>query len=129
MEAIVRQRGQTAITAFAHWFMKLSQSPVSEDHDPCNAEHFLRGAGVAIALPFLESPLRGRRRRPRRRIVAIDVGLGLHAPNIIPKQAGRDYELTTYLKLLADFRDQFTVISGVSRIRRSAAATHRTSPI
>lgn len=80
---------------------------------------FLRGAGVALGLPLLESTAESMAgaaapSRRGRRIVAIDIGLGLHAPNIIPKQSGRDYELTPYLKLLADYRDQFTVISGVS---------------
>ena len=75
----------------------------------------LRGTGVALALPLLESTaLASNPSTPRRRIIAIDIGLGLHAPNIIPVKAGRDYELTPYLKLLAEFRDQFTVISGVS---------------
>lgn len=75
----------------------------------------LRGTGVALALPPLESTASASNpSTPRRRIIAIDIGLGLHAPNIIPAQAGRDYQLTPYLKLLAEFRDQFTVISGVS---------------
>ncbi|QEG00799.1 hypothetical protein Mal15_48710 [Stieleria maiorica] len=75
----------------------------------------LRGCGVALALPFFESTASASKTiARRRRIVAIDIGLGLHAPNIIPQQAGRDYELPTYLKLLAEFRDQFTVISGAS---------------
>ena len=76
---------------------------------------FLRAAGVTLALPFLESTASAATAAPtRRRIVAIDVGLGLHAPNIIPEQAGRDYEPPPYLKLLADFRQQLTVISGAS---------------
>ncbi|MEQ9407567.1 MAG: DUF1552 domain-containing protein [Fuerstiella sp.] len=76
----------------------------------------LRGAGVALALPFLESTVRASAAatKPRRRIVAIDIGLGLHAPNIIPERSGEDYDLPPYLQLLADFRDQFTVISGTS---------------
>lgn len=76
----------------------------------------LRGAGVALALPVLESTATAatEAKPQRRRIVAIDIGLGLHAPNIIPEQSGRDYEAPAYLKLLADFRNQFTVISGVS---------------
>jgi len=79
----------------------------------------LRAAGVAIALPMLES-LNAKaadgdsKAIPRRRIVAMNVGLGLHAPNLIPEQAGRDYELPPYLKEIAEFRDQFTVFSGVS---------------
>lgn len=77
--------------------------------------NFLRGAGVALGLPYLETTVRAAPPTPnRRRLVAIDVGLGLHAPNIIPTQAGRDYEITPYLTLLADYRDDFTVISGVS---------------
>lgn len=75
----------------------------------------LRGCGVAVSLPFLQSTgTAGTANAPRRRIVAIDIGLGLHGPNILPEQAGRDYELPTYLKLLSDFRQQFTVISGAS---------------
>lgn len=75
----------------------------------------LRSAGVALGLPFLESAATAAPSAPiRRRIVAIDVGLGLHAPNILPEKAGRDYELTPYLKLIADYRKQFTVISGAS---------------
>ncbi|QDV41473.1 hypothetical protein Enr13x_13120 [Stieleria neptunia] len=68
-----------------------------------------------MALPFFESRTSAAAaNRPRRRIVAIDVGLGLHAPNMIPQQSGRNYEPPTYLKLLAEFRNQFTVISGAS---------------
>ncbi|MFK7738388.1 MAG: DUF1552 domain-containing protein [Pirellulaceae bacterium] len=76
----------------------------------------LRGAGVALALPLLESMASAKQvgDPAKRRIVAINIGLGLHAPNMIPKQAGRDYELPTYLKILEDYRDQFTVISGAS---------------
>lgn len=77
--------------------------------------NFLRATGVSLGLPFLESAAGAAPASAnRRRIVAIDVGLGLHAPNIIPQQAGREYELPPYLKLLADYRKQFTVISGVS---------------
>ncbi len=82
---------------------------------------FLRGAGVAISLPMLEamapavanaaSPnLKG----PRRRMVFVDLGFGLHAPNLFPTKAGRDYEPTAYLDVLGDFRDDFTIMSGVS---------------
>ncbi|MGB3120641.1 MAG: DUF1552 domain-containing protein [Verrucomicrobiales bacterium] len=76
---------------------------------------FLRGAGVAIGLPFLESlPAMAGSAKGRRRMVAVNVGLGLHAPNMIPTTTGKDYELTPYLKEIGGFRDQFTVISGTS---------------
>jgi hypothetical protein len=47
-------------------------------------------------------------------MMLIDLGFGLHAPNLFPQKAGRDYELTPYLEVIRDFRDQFTMISGVS---------------
>jgi len=80
---------------------------------------FLRAAGVALSLPVLESvaarkSFAQQAAGPRRRMVAINIGLGLHAPNIIPTATGRDYELPTYLKLIGDLREQFTVFSGVS---------------
>jgi hypothetical protein len=75
----------------------------------------LRSSGVLLSLPFLESTATAAALdRPRRRMVAIDIGLGLHAPNILPQKPGRDYELTPYLQPLADYRDHFTVISGAS---------------
>jgi hypothetical protein len=47
-------------------------------------------------------------------MVAINVGLGLHAPNIVPATAGRDYDLPPYLQVIEPFRNDFTVISGAS---------------
>lgn len=78
---------------------------------------FLRSAGVGLSLPFLDAmQVRGSRTKPpiKRRMVAINVGLGLHAPNIIPTKAGKSYELPPYLKTIGEFRKQFTVISGTS---------------
>lgn len=78
---------------------------------------FLRASGVAIGLPLLEAMQPSAfadNAPPRRRLVAINLGLGLHAPNIVPEKAGRDYELPPYLNVLREFRDQFTFISGTS---------------
>jgi len=79
--------------------------------------NFLRASGVALSLPLLEAmepAALAAEASPKRRMVAINVGLGLHAPNIVPNAAGRDFELTPYLKVLEEFRDQFTFISGAS---------------
>jgi hypothetical protein len=38
----------------------------------------------------------------------------MFAPNFFPEKAGRDYEPSRYLKVLADHRDDFTVFSGMS---------------
>jgi hypothetical protein len=80
---------------------------------------FLKAAGVSIALPvFPSSPIsiaaNAVQMRPRRRMVLIDLGFGLHAPNLFPTKPGRDYETTPYLALLQEFRKDITVISGVS---------------
>lgn len=79
----------------------------------------LQASGVAVGLPLLDAMSLTKRAfandaAPRRRMVAVNVGLGLHAPNIVPERAGRDYELPPYLKVLEQFRDDFTFISGAS---------------
>ena len=50
----------------------------------------------------------------KRRMVAINIAFGFHASNFNPTQAGRDYELSHYLKELAPFRDDFTAVTGTS---------------
>jgi hypothetical protein len=80
---------------------------------------FLRGAGVAMALPLLDAmktPMvfAGPAAKTKRRMVCINTPLGVHPANFFPEQAGRDYELSPYLEVLKDFRDDFTVVSGLS---------------
>ena len=93
---------------------------------------FLRSAGVALALPIFDAALqRGVRGAeasgPRRRMVCICAPLGLFAPNFFPEQAGRDYQATPYLDLLKDFRDDFTVVSGLSHPGMSSGFAHQAS--
>jgi hypothetical protein len=78
----------------------------------------LRGAGVAMGLPWLDAMTpafaRGVDGESPRRFVSLSLGLGFHAPNLFPEQAGRDYEAPVYLQELADLRNDLTVFSGVS---------------
>ena len=82
---------------------------------------FLRSSGVALALPALDA-MASRRATAAdspdgevpRRMVAVNVGLGLHVPKLYPEKAGRNYEITPYLEPLRDLKDNFTVISGAS---------------
>jgi len=76
----------------------------------------LKASGVALGLPFLDAmtPAFARTAAPRRRLVAINLGLGLHLPHLVPAEAGREYKLTPYLEELKDHRSHFTVISGTS---------------
>jgi len=85
---------------------------------PLTRRHFLRGSGVTLGLPLLEcfAP-RGRAAvslKPVRRMVCICTPLGLHTPFLNPELAGRDYAPTPYLEPLAEFRSDFSVISGLS---------------
>ena len=84
-----------------------------------NRRTFLRAAGVSLALPML-SAFQPRVARgaaaaaPPRRMVCICTPLGLHPANFFPQTAGKEYEDTPYLEVLKDFRDDMTVISGLS---------------
>jgi hypothetical protein len=76
--------------------------------------HFLRAAGVSLALPWLEALAGPAGSGPARRMVCINTPLGLHPPFFFPKTTGKDYEPTPYLDVLKDLRDNFTVISGLT---------------
>jgi len=79
---------------------------------------FLRGAGVTLALPWIEAMIpalsRAAQAAAPRRFVGVSNALGFHGPHLFPVQAGRGYEPSRYLKRIADLRDEFTVISGAS---------------
>jgi Protein of unknown function (DUF1552) len=77
---------------------------------------FLRAAGVSLALPWLDAlaPAQVRAAGPPRRMVCICTPLSLHPANFFPQAAGRDYALTPYLEVLREFRNDFTVMSGLA---------------
>ena len=78
---------------------------------------FLRGVGVSLALPMLNAmlPAFGASTPPlRRRMVAICTTLGIYPENLFPKETGRGYTATPYSQVIDEFRDQFTIFSGLS---------------
>ena len=79
---------------------------------------FLRGAGVAIALPWLDVMSRSATadtdRSVPRRMVAIETNQGIMPQFFFPKNDGVDYELTPYRERIAAHRRNMTVFSGVS---------------
>ena len=85
---------------------------------PFNRRTFLRAAGVTLTLPLLEAMTHERAHaaavEPPRRMICINTSLGLHTPNLFPTQPGKDYELTPYLEPIQEFRNDFTVLSGLS---------------
>ncbi|MFK7734817.1 MAG: DUF1552 domain-containing protein [Pirellulaceae bacterium] len=82
-----------------------------------NRRSMLRGAGVAIGLPWLTAMDQAFAKpvaSSPRRFVAMTLGLGLLSKNLNPEKAGRDYEPSPYLEKINDLRNKFTVISGSS---------------
>jgi hypothetical protein len=92
---------------------------------PLSRRRFLRGTGIALSLPFLESMLipsaRGAQSssplapgaKPRR-MFGICNNLGLLPEHFFPKGSGHEYTTSPYLQLLQEHRSDFTVFSGVS---------------
>ena len=80
---------------------------------------FLRGAGVTLALPLLESmlpaltPLRLTAAAPVRRFVGIWHPHGAAPGYWSPLQEGRDFEFSFITKPLEPFRDRVVLISGL----------------
>lgn len=74
-----------------------------------------------MALPWLDAlrprPVRGAADdAPPRRMICICAPLSFYPGSFLPQAKGRDYELSPYLKVLSEFRDEFTVISGLAGI-------------
>lgn len=89
---------------------------------------FLKGLGTAIALPFMDAMVpafaRGTLAAPPRRFVAICASLGFHGPHLFPQTTGRNYELTPYLRLLKEHREDFTLFSGLSHQEQQGSDGH-----
>lgn len=80
---------------------------------------FLRGTGVAMALPFLEAMQPASRATATAspsspmRMVCVGNPLGLVPDAFFPKKTGAAYEATTLLKPLQEHRADFTVFSNL----------------
>ena len=93
---------------------------------------FLRGSGVALVLPFLDSmlPTRGLgadatgKGGVPRRMVCICNAYGLYGPALLPENTGRDYTLSPYLEILKEHRNDFTLFSGISHPNQAGADGH-----
>ena len=81
---------------------------------------FLRGAGAAVALPFLEAMVpwtqrlarAGKAARPRRMLLYFQPN-GMNMTAWTPATTGRDYALTSILEPLAPVKDDVLVVSGL----------------
>ncbi len=93
---------------------------------------FIRATGISLALPWLnafadESRDASSAKQPPRRMICICAPLGLHPDNFFPTQSGKDYELSPYLDILKDYRDQFTVVSGLAHAGMGSSFAHQAS--
>ena len=96
---------------------------------------FIRAAGISLALPSLEafaadSKPNGKApqgKQPPRRIISICAPLGLHPDNFFPEQTGKDYALSPYLDILKEFRNEFTVVSGLAHAGMGSSFAHQAS--
>lgn len=82
---------------------------------------FLKGAGVLLGLPlldamcpaFLQAAEGKAAAQPPQRMLGICNNLGLVPEYFFPKTGGRDYTPSPYLELLKEYRNDYTVFSGV----------------
>ena len=92
---------------------------------------FLRGAGVSIALPFMESLL------PRsswavekasrlHRMAVVSVPFDMVIDECHPTKAGPDYELTSTLQPLSKYKSDFTVFSNFEHGMRCGHGANHT---
>ena len=100
-------------------------APFVATRRPMSRRRFLRGVGVALSLPFLDSMIAPFARAADissplapnavpRRMFAICNNLGLLPGQFFPEGSGSDYKASPYLELLKAHRNDFTVFSGVS---------------
>ena len=91
-----------------------------------NRRTFLKGTGATVALPFLSAMTPAFATGPTapKRFVAMNAGLGFHAPNVIPAEAGAGYQAPLYLQKLEEHRKDFTVFSGLSHPNSNGASGH-----
>ena len=87
-----------------------------------NRRTFLRGTGITLGLPLLESMIPQSARAAAvatakpggvRRLLAICAPLGIHTPNLFPEKAGTEYKATPYLEPLQPLRKKFSILSGL----------------
>lgn len=90
---------------------------------------FLRGVGVTLALPLLnaDADQSDASRETPRRMICVCAPLGLHPDNFFPTEVGGDYQLSPYLEILSKYRNDFTVISGLSHAGMGSSFAHQAS--
>jgi len=92
---------------------------------PISRRTVLRGAGAAMALPILDAMLPSQAWAAPEMLAKTRMGFiffpnGAIMPDWTPKGEGTNYELSKTLSPLKDFKDDFTVISGLAHDKARA---------
>ena len=97
------------------------KSPYVATTRPLDRRSLLKGAGISLALPWLEAmlPAFAQARNletpgPPRRFVGMMTNMGILPEFFFPTTPGKDYESTPYLEILKEHRADLTVFSGVA---------------
>ena len=94
-----------------------------------NRRTMLKAAGISLALPWMESLAGAQTKSPPRRFCSIYFPYGVSLPkqdgeygqwNWFPKGSGKDFTFNKSLDVLEPFRDQVTILGGLShpKVRR-----------
>ena len=94
-----------------------------------NRRTMLKAAGISLALPWMESLAGAQPKSPPRRFCSIYFPYGVSLPkqdgeygqwNWFPKGSGKDFTFNKSLDVLEPFRDQVTILGGLShpKVRR-----------
>src|SRR5213078_4394414 len=106
-------------------FDKISDAPFVSTRTALSRRKFLRGAGILLSLPLLDAMTPAFAAAAKRitagttpggkprRMLGICNNLGVLPEHFFPRESGRDYALSPYLELLKEYRNDFTVLSGV----------------
>ncbi|MDC0308032.1 MAG: DUF1552 domain-containing protein [Planctomycetaceae bacterium] len=96
----------------------MSSSSLKHFRGQVTRRDILRGLGVSLALPWLESRARAvdasSAYAAPQRMLLISNNLGVLPKPFFPTMSGTHYELSPYLTRLAKFQPDFTVLSGLS---------------
>src|SRR5690349_11485683 len=91
---------------------------------------FLKGAGVALALPLLDAMIPARTllartaAKPMQRLGFVYVPHGAIIDQWTPVQVGKGFEFTRILKPLEPYRDYLNVVSGFGHHAADTTAVH-----
>ncbi len=86
--------------------------------------HFLKGVGVSLALPMLESWIprslaAATSPNPLKRLVCVGTYLGFYQSDFFPQEAGTNYQMPSTLAPIARYREKMTIFSGLDHRGRN----------